>query len=425
MGIGYKKFYNHKELIFLILYSTILFGYFFNEDTLGGARNDFLHHYEISEKFNNNFFQTFIMFGDGLLDTRNSPVFWLIIGFLDKIFSLDTIRLLNSSCSLLIGVFFYKCLLLKFGNQKKKFLILLSSIIFLSPTIRSLSIWPYSLIWGLLFFIISIYYFLQFEKTKNTKINFIISVKLLFFLILSSYIYPSFAVFFLYFFFHIFQKFKFSKYLFFLLFYSLILSIPAIYYFFENDVLSRFNASQGLSVSHSQSLNLSNKIMIISTMFLFFILPIINLKETFLGFTKINYQIFLIIFLFSIINIYFFNFPFVEGGAWGGGFFHKFSNMFFDNNLIFYIIFILSILTIYSVLLKTWNNYSLLILLIIFNPQFTIYNKYYDPLIYVLFLTLFQLDMDRHYFKKKYRHIQLYFLSIGYLAMAFFNNYLL
>jgi len=115
----------------------------------------------------------------------------------------------------------------------------------------------------------------------------------------------------------------------------------------------------------------------------------------------------------------------VEGGAWGGGFFHKFSNMFFDNNLIFYIIFILSILTIYSVLLKTWNNYSLLILLIIFNPQFTIYNKYYDPLIYVLFLTLFQLDMDRHYFKKKYRHIQLYFLSIGYLTMAFFKNYLL
>jgi len=61
MGIGYKKFYNHKELIFLILYSTILFGYFFNEDTLGGARNDFLHHYKISEKFNKRNMKTFFV----------------------------------------------------------------------------------------------------------------------------------------------------------------------------------------------------------------------------------------------------------------------------------------------------------------------------------------------------------------------------
>ena len=54
-----------------------------------------------------------------------------------------------------------------------------------------------------------------------------------------------------------------------------------------------------------------------------------------------------------------------------------------------------------------------------------IYNKYYDPLIYILFLTLFHLDMDRHYFKKKYKHVQLYCLSIGYLTIAFFKNYLL
>ena len=425
MNIEYKKLDSYKELIFLFLYCSILFGFFFNEDTLGGAKPDFLYHYAISEKFDGNFLQNFKMFGSGDMGTRNSPIFWVIIGFLNKIISFDNLRLLNCLSSLFIGIFFYKCLLIKFEDQKKIYLIFLSSIIFLSPTIRSLSIWPYSLIWGLLFFIISIYHFLKIQNNTGTKEQFIIYIKVLSFLILSSYIYPSFGIFYLYFFSHMLFKFKFSKYLIFLLIYSLILSIPAAYYVFENDMISSFNNSQGLSISYSQALNLSNKIMIIATMFLFFVLPVVNFKETFFDFQKINYQVFLMIFLFSIINIYFFNFPYIDGGAWGGGFFHKFSNMFFNNNLVFFTAFILSILIIYSILLKNWNNYLLLILLILFNPQFTIYNKYYDPLIYILFLTLFQLDMKKHFFNKKYKNIQLYSLSASYLALAVFKNYLL
>ena len=425
MNTIFKKLDNYKELIFLFLYSTILFGYFFNEDTLGGAKPDFLHHYKISEDFRDNFFQTFEIFGSKDMITRNSPIFWMIFGFLNKIISLDGLRFLNCISLLLIGVFFYKCLLIKFANQKKIYLIFLSSVIFLSPTIRSLSIWPYSLIWGLLFLIISIYNFLQLQKNTNTKNQFIIYIKIFSFLILSSYIYPAFGIFYLYFLYKIFLRFKFSKYLFFLLLYSLVLSIPAIYYFFLNDMITSFTSAAGLGVSISQKLNISNKIMIISTMFLFFTLPVINLKETFFDIKKINYQIILFILLFSAINIYLFDFPYVVGGSWGGGFFHKFSNIIFNNNIFFYIVFILSLLIIFSVLSKNKSNYLLLILLVLFNPQFTIYNKYYDPLIYILFLTLFKLDMNKHYFKKDNKNIQLFFLFIGYLGLAFYKNYLL
>ena len=429
MNFNYKKFYNNKEVIFLIFYSTILLSFLFSEDTLGGAKHDFLHHYKISQAFNNDFLKTFKIFGTEDLLSRNSPIFWIAIGFLDKVFSLETIRLLNSICSLLIVIFLYKCLLLKFNNQKKILLIFLASAIFLSPTIRSLSIWPYSLIWGLLFFIISIYYFLKFKKTNNTKINFIMSIKILSFLILISYIYPPFGVFFIYFFFHIFKKFKFSKNLLFLLIYAFFLSIPAIYYILDKQTIVIFARTQGFgeekNIGFSEIFNLSNKILLISTMFLFFILPIINFKQTFIDFQKINYKVFIFIFIFCITNVYFFNFPYIEGGAWGGGFFHKFSNRFFYNNFLFYIIFIFSVFTIYFVLLKNWNNYLLLISLILLTPQFTIYNKYYDPLIYILFITLFELDMNKHYFKKKYKQVQLYSLSTGYLGIAFFKNYLL
>jgi len=429
MSFNYKKLYNYEEIIFLFFYLTILFGYFFNEDTLGGARHDFLYHYKISESFNNDFFQTFKVFGDTTLNspftTRNSPIFWMIIGFLDKIFLIETIRLFNSLSSLLIAIFFFKCLTLKFHDQKKISLILLSSTIFLSPTIRSLSIWPYSLTWGLLFFIISIYYFLKLKNNSGTKINFIISIKLMFFLILSSYIYPSYGIFFIYFFYHIYQRIKFSKYLFFLFFYSLILSMPAIYYVLDTDMLSSFTAAQGLKVSSSQAYNLSNKIMIIFTMFLFFILPILNFKKIFFDIFKVNFIIFLLIFLFTILNIYFFNFPFVDGGRWGGGFFHKLSNMLFDNNFIFYNVFALSLIIFYSILSKNWNNYLLLILLILFNPQFTIYHKYYDPLIFVIFLTLFEFDIKEHFFNKKCKYLQLFFFSTGYLVLALLKNYVL
>tara|TARA_B100000787_G_scaffold163865_1_gene145940 strand:+ start:505 stop:1797 length:1293 start_codon:yes stop_codon:yes gene_type:complete len=429
MSFNYKKFYNYEELIFLFFYFTILLGYFFNEDTLGGARPDFLYHYRISESFNNNFSQTFKLFGNtttgSVFNTRNSPIFWIIIGFFDKVFSLEIIRFLNSIISLLIAIFFLKCLTLKFKDQKKISLILLSSVVFLSPTIRSLSVWPYSLTWGLLFFIISIYYFLKLEDKLNAKINFIISLKLLFFLILSSYIYPSFGIFFLYFACHIYQKIKFSKYLFFLFFYSLILSIPAIYYILDTNMLSSFTAAQGVKVSNAQAYNLSNKIMIIFTMFLFFVLPVLNFKKIFIYTFKINFKIFLLIFLFTILNIYFFNFPFIDGGRWGGGFFHKLSNMLFDNNFIFYGVFILSLIISYSVLSKNWNNYLLLLLLILFNPQFTIYHKYYDPLIFILFLTLFEFNMKEHFFNKKYKYLQLFFFSGGYLMLALLKNYVL
>ena len=425
MNSYYKKIFRYKKSIFFIFYFTILLGYFFNEDTLGGAKPDFLYHFILSEKFSNNFFQTLRDFGDknAAAITRNSPIFWIIIGFLNKIFSLETIRLLNTLCPILISFVFYKCLQLKYKNQKEIFLILLSSVIFLSPTIRSLSIWPYSLIWGLLLFTISIYFFLKFENNNNEKISFLLSLKLLSCLILSSYIYPSFGIFCIYYYYYFYKKFGISKYFFYLLLYSVLLSLPAIYYIFTKDVLKIFNDAQGLDIELSQAYNLSNKIMIISTMFLFFILPIINWRETLIEFKKTNQKTLIFIFIFSFINIYFFNFPYIEGGSWGGGFFHKLSNMLFYNNFVFYISFVLSIFIIYFVLFKKWNNYLLLILLIAFNPQFTIYHKYFDPLIYMLFLTLFQLNMDKHFFRKKYKIFQLYFLFTGYLTMAFLKNY--
>tara|TARA_Y100000816_G_scaffold58818_1_gene38522 strand:+ start:1442 stop:2749 length:1308 start_codon:yes stop_codon:yes gene_type:complete len=412
--------YKNPLIVFILFYTTILIGFFFNEDSLGGARVDFIHHYEISLKFSKNFLETFQNFGsfEEGMDTRNSPVFWIFISFLNNFFSEDILRILNSFVSILIGLVFLKCLRVKFESIKLSTLIILSSVIFLSPTIRSLSIWPYTYIWGLFFFIVSIYYFLIFLKENDNNKKFNLSLKSITFVVFSSYIYPSFAIFFLYYYLYYVFYFKISKRLFYITFYSLIFSLPALYYIVEKDVITSFTHAQGISTSLSESLNISNKIIIISTMILFFILPIINLNELVRKLKSIKILPLTIMFIFFVLNIYFFNFPSMKVGGFGGGFFYKLSNLIFENNYLFFFAFLISIITIYLTTFRNWNNYFIYLLLILFNPQLTIYNKYYDPLIYIIFLLLINFDVNKHFFEKKYNYLQLYFLYVAYLIMG-------
>ena len=129
----------------------------------------------------------------------------------------------------------------------------------------------------------------------------------------------------------------------------------------------------------------------------------------------------LIIIIFCIINIFFFNYPEYDSG-FGGGFFYKLSNIFFQNNYLFFTFSSLSIAYIYTIIKRSWNNSLIILTLILFNPQLTIYNKYYDPLILIVFITLMNFDTKKHYFEKKYKTFQLYFFGISYFVIGIFKN---
>jgi hypothetical protein len=405
---------NHYILIFLILYLTVLLGIYFNEDNLGGAAQDSVYHFKIVQKFNENFFHTFLNFGEQEfgMDTRNSPIFWAFMSLFSKFISFDTIRILNSLIIFATAIVFYKCLILKFKSFNNFSLIILTSMIFLSPSLRSLASWPYSLSWGLFFFILSIYYFLKFQNNFDLK-N---SLRILINVIFAAYIYPSFSVFYIFYFFKIINKTKNTILAIKILFLSFVFSLPCIIYLFSKDFLKIFEDAQGVDTYMAQSLNISNKILIIVTMILYFLMPIINLKEIFLKIKNINKIHLLLIFIFSLTNIYFFNFP---HSTWGGGFFHKVSNIIFGNNYLFFVFSILSILIIYSIIKKNFNDYLLLIILILFNPQLTIYVKYFDPLIFILFLTLFDFDLKKHFFEKTYAIYQFYSVIFFYYLVVY------
>lgn len=398
---------------FFILYGSLLIGLYFNEDNLGGAQNDSLHHFRISEKFNNEFFETFNNFGNSE-QTRNSPVFWIFLSILNKFFSYNSIQMINTLVIFPITFFFYKSLKIKFNQINSIYLIILSSFLFLSPSLRSLIIWPYSLSWGLLFFIISIYFFLKYE----TNLNFQNSLKILSFVIISSYIYPSFSVFYFFYIFKIYQQNP-IKIITFILFLSFLMALPCIYYIITKDALSAFQASQGMKISLEKSLNLSNKILIISTICLYCLLPIISFKDNIRNVFYIKNQEKFLISVFIFINFYFFSFP---HSVWGGGFFHKASNILFSNNSLFFISSFFSIFFLYYISKGKINNYFLLLLLILYNPQFTIYIKYFDPLIYIVFLTLFDFDLNKNFFQKKYKFFQFFSVIIFYYIVVYLKK---
>ena len=412
------------KLLFLysLFYSTILLGFYFNEDSLGGAKVDFLYHYNISQKFSENFFLTYNAYGsnaDGM-NARNSPVFWILFSYLNNFISSEFLRLINSSASLLISFLFYRCLIIKFKNVDKFCLFYFSCILFLSPTIRSVSIWPSTLNWGLVFFLISLLNYLKFVNTSDNRKDLYVYYTV-FFIAISAYLHPSFAAFYIFYLFNFVKNYKFGIITFYILLFSLILAAPSLYYIVSKDFLSSFQAAQGIQTSNIQSLNLANKILIVSTMVFFFMIPVLNLKILINRIKKIKLKVLSIIFICCLINIYLFNYPAFDSGL-GGGFFYKISNVLFGNNLIFYILSILSIISIYLLLEKNFNNYLLLFILIIYTPQLTIYNKYYDPLILIIFSILINFNFKDHFFKKYYKFLQLYFISVVYLLMGIFKS---
>ena len=70
-----------NKIFFLgtLFFISIVFSYFFSEDTLGGAKIDYNFHEKFIVLFAEDFKNTFNNYGHGELYARNSPVFYIIL----------------------------------------------------------------------------------------------------------------------------------------------------------------------------------------------------------------------------------------------------------------------------------------------------------------------------------------------------------
>ncbi len=412
---------NSKNIFILgvILCLSIIFSFIFLEDTIGGAKNDFIFHKKFIILFADDFKNTFNDYGKGELLARNSPVFYIFLSLIYKIgIELDNIKYLNIiSIPLLIYVF-YSCLKIQYKNINTNLLIFLSLVVLLSPTVRSLVVWPYPILYGFIFFLLSIKFYLKFTEVKKYKIN--EAFKNVFFLALASYITPNFSVFAIFFLYKFFLEFKNSRNLFYIISLNCLLAIPAFFYYYINDFYF-FNAPVS-NIGLSDQINISNKIIIISSLILFYFIPFINkeiLKK--MGNIYKNFKKQPILILFFLISIYFFSYP---SGNFGGGIFYHFSQYFFTNNIFLFIIFFLSIFLFQVAKLINLNNLLLFLCLILYNLQVSIYHKYFDPLLLFIFLFLMtnnKISNQKKFFEiaKKYYLLYGFFLGISFCKIIF------
>jgi hypothetical protein len=183
------------------------------------------------------------------------PMHYIILGtFYKYIQNVESLRFIFLQIYILIPIFFYKCLL-EISIKKEKAL-LLSTIIFVSPYFRSSAIWSTTDNTALLFFLISVFFFLKINKLRNDY-KYLYTFLSIIFLSLSALTRFYYITFILYFIFELIKKNDF-KYILINGIFSLIIFFPSVaYYFITKKLLHNFMTD-----------NIFNNIFVIKIIFL-------------------------------------------------------------------------------------------------------------------------------------------------------------
>ena len=405
------------NIIYLFLYFSLLVGFYFNEDFAFGYKADYsLHYHFIISSLKEDFLKTLLNFDQFILN--HSPIYYIFFLFLEKISFNETIsRLINLHICLLIPYFFYLCLKLKYKFQKENLKSLLPCIIFFSPYFRSSSFWLGSENLSLIFLLVSFYFFLKYESSKEKNLSYIFLNVL--FVACAAYFRPIYALFSIYFFLRFYLDLKLSTKLLYYILTNILLSLPAIYYVFILDInffIQHINHEIELS-------RFVNQFSITISIIFFYSIPFLvpNIKNYFkLSFFKTENIILSIVCLYLLI--FYFNYNYFAGG----GIFYKTSLFFFDNNYLFYF-FSLIILNVLFVTLfaneKSKNKITdlvLFLILIFLEPDRYFYHETYDPLLYfVLFLLIknkIYLNFTEELTNKKF--VLLNFFCISFYALS-------
>ena len=408
-----NNYFKIEIVFFLFLYTSLIIGFIFGENSTGGAIIDYTNQKSISQKFASDFIGTILNYDN--FSSRHSPILIIFLSFFEKINLSDPIiRIIHLHICLILPIIFYKILVLKFGIKYRNYLIVLVGLIFLSPTFRSLSIWPDSRLLGLIIFSISILYYLKFVKHKmfNYVLLNILSCAL------SAYFSPNFSLFSIFFFTnYILHYGLLSKQIIIISIFNLILALPALYYVFILDV-NFINKSAAIGLGAKDNIlfvNIFNNILLTFSIFFFYLIPFAIIKSIRIE-NLLNSKTIIIssiLFLFLIYNFnYNYNFS-------GGGFFFQISNFLFQNNYLFFFISFFSILFVITLIQRNYLNILLFILIILNNPQYTMYHKYFDPFTIIALFSIFILNIDINKFKNPKNLLFIYFYFLSFLILSF------
>ena len=400
-----KEINGKNKLLFCLLSIGLFVGFYFGEDSSGGGSIvDFASTWPLVEN---------LFYYDGALEIK-FPLHYYIASLIYYIVAdKEVLRLIYVTASIFIPLLFYRCLKEKYQNIDINNLFLFSLVLFLLPSVRTSAIWPNTQITGIFFFLISLLFFIKWENEKN---YFQISKNLfftLFFMSLTVYTRQIYAIIFMYFVFIYFQKLEFKT---FVKVCSIIFAfaLPGFVYiiFYPNILSATFDSS------------INNSLLVNSSIISFYLIPIYLISILFSEREKLefNYKDLLVILLLLIIVVTlskFFNYNF----KMGGGFLMKVSLLFFNNFYLFFITSFLGFLTLYKLSKDGFNNLVLSLLIIFGISAYIIFQKYFEPMMILLFFLVYQTQVSRKFLENSKMIVAYLFFIFFYLLAALINDY--
>ena len=410
--MNFKINFNKKKyFIYLFLYISLIIGFYLNENTIGGAEHDSGIVFNAIKSFSVDLNVTYKNYYE--FKISHFPFYYI---FLSQILKLSESIIFTKIVVLHFGLFlpyiFYKIIKFRY-DYKNIYLIYLPGIIFLSPSYRSSSIWGLNDNIALIFFSLSVLFYLKFteEKLRKKKIIYILLNALM--LAMAAYTRQYYAIFSIYFFYKLLEKFD-LKIIQYYIFTNLILASYAIKLMFFSD---NFNYASNFITN-----NLSNNITLSVTMFIIYLLPVICNKDFFMqniNYYQRNKNIFLISFFLIIILCFFFNYKV----PYGGGIIYKIIYNF--NSYLYLLIFALCSLILNYFLSENYrNNFILIVCLFLAVPIEAIYQKYFDPLCIILIFSLFDSILIKKFINNlkfiiKYLYIYFFLIYFGYFIYKY------
>lgn len=392
---------------FYFLFSVSLFiELYFNIDSAGsgGFKSDFISTWPLVENpfnFNTN------------LDIK-FPLHYYIAALIYKIFNdKEVLRIIYCLVSLTIPYLFFTCLKIKFKKIKLNNLFLFSLIIFLLPSFRSAAIWPNTQITAILFFLLSLIYFLKWEiKKQFNKINKELFLTILF-MSLTVYSRQLYAMIFFYLLIIFYLKLDLKTFLQ-TIFIVGLFSIPGFLYIIIWPKI----------LKATFVFKLYNSVLVNASILSFYLIPFYSILYFFekkIQFDKKDILVFFLIIFFVIICSLFFDYNYLMGG----GYFIKLSKILFDNFYLFYLTSIIGLILLYLISLENKLNLILNLIILLTISAYIIFMKYYEPMFIILLFLLLKTELTTKFLmKKKYIYLyHLYFFS--YLLTAILNNFLL
>jgi hypothetical protein len=405
-----KKNFNKEKLFYIFLYITLIIGFFLKENVNGGAEQDWEVIFRAVKAFSIDLKDTFRNYNK--FEISHYPFYYI---FLSQIYKLSEniffTKIIVLHLNLFLPIIFLKIINFK-NNFRNKYLFYLPGIFFLSPSYRASSIWALNDNIALIFFCLSILFYLKTIKEKKIKKLLIFMSLNIIMLAIAAYIRQYYAIFSIFFFYKFLKKYDFK-----IIIYYIITNLIFAAYAIKSTVFS-------LNLNYSSNFltkNFFNNIAFSITIFIIYLVPII-LNKDFIIKTFTYYRKNKIIFLLNILTIITIYIFFDYSLNYGGGIVYKITYN-FSSYLYFLILTISTLLLFYFLSSHYKNNIVLILCLFMAFPTTAVYQKYFDPLSIVIIFSL----LDSPYIKKfidnlkfKIKYLYIYF-AIIYSGAIIYN----